>query len=146
MACVMSGLVENAEIDPADLCVNDAGMRLSSRVASWSEAGERLRSRASSGEWKDPARQALTQRSGAYAQGSATLPGGSHGCRGYFRTAVCAAQDGLEETVVVEAVEGCRHGSCNHHAWSLMLRMLCKVCWCWLRRHATDVGEGHAAG
>ena len=28
MACVMSGLLENAEIDPADLCVNDDFMRL----------------------------------------------------------------------------------------------------------------------
>ena len=50
MACVMSRLLGNAEIDPADLCVNDAGMRVSSRVASWSEATEIEDYKS---EWKD---------------------------------------------------------------------------------------------
>ena len=33
----------NCGIDLVDLDVNEAGMRLSSRITSWSEAGERLR-------------------------------------------------------------------------------------------------------
>ena len=44
---------------------------------------------------ESPAEQALTPRSGAYAQGSATL----------MILTVYAAQDRMDETVVVEAVE-----------------------------------------
>ena len=66
--CVMYSLLGNAAIDLVDLDINEAGVRLSSRNTSWSEAGERLRSRVTSG-----ARQALTPRFGAYAQGVATL-------------------------------------------------------------------------
>ena len=38
----------NAGIDLVDLDINEAGMRLSSRITSWSEAGERLSSRITS--------------------------------------------------------------------------------------------------
>ena len=48
LACVMYGLRGNAVINLVDLDVNEAGMRLSFRITSWSEAGERLRSRVTS--------------------------------------------------------------------------------------------------
>ena len=38
----------NAGLDFVDLDVNEAGMRLSSRITSWSEVGERLKSRVTS--------------------------------------------------------------------------------------------------
>ena len=53
LACVMYGLLGNAGIDLVDMDVNEAGMRLRSRITSWSEAGERLRSRGHKLEWKD---------------------------------------------------------------------------------------------
>ena len=103
MACVMSGLVENAEIDPADLCVNDAGM--SSRVASWSEAGERLRPSTTS-------RSGKTCKAGTDSALRRVRPGISNHPWWFSRvpwilphSAVCAAQDEMDETVVVEAVE-----------------------------------------
>ena len=48
LPCVMYSLLGNAGIDLVDLDINEAGMRLSSRITSWSEAGERLRSRITS--------------------------------------------------------------------------------------------------
>ena len=44
LPCVMYSLLGNAGIDLVGLDINEAGMRLSSRITSWSEAGERLRS------------------------------------------------------------------------------------------------------
>ena len=38
----------NAVFDFVDLDVNEAGMRLSSRITSWNEVGERLKSRVTS--------------------------------------------------------------------------------------------------
>ena len=52
LACVMYGLLGNAGIDLVDLDINEAGWRLSLRIARRSEAGERLRSRVTL-EWKD---------------------------------------------------------------------------------------------
>ena len=42
---VRHGLLGNAGVDHVDLDVNETGMRPSLRITSWSEAGERLRSR-----------------------------------------------------------------------------------------------------
>ena len=52
LVCEMCGLLGNTGINLVDLDINEAGMRLSLRITSWSEAGERLRSRDKL-EWKD---------------------------------------------------------------------------------------------
>ena len=54
--------------DLVDLDVNEAGMRLTSRITSWSAAGEKLKYQGSEAGVERPARQALTPRIGAYAQ------------------------------------------------------------------------------
>ena len=73
----------SALIDLED--VNEAGMRVSSGVMSWSEAGERLRSRVTS-------RSGKTCRAGADSalrrvRSRLGNRGGSHECHGCFRTA-----------------------------------------------------------
>ena len=79
--CMMYGLLGIAGIDLVDLDDNEAGMRLSLRITSWSEAGERLRDQGSQVGVERPARQALTP---AHQR---VCPGGSFGWYGCFRTA-----------------------------------------------------------
>ena len=71
-ACVMYGLLGNAEDDLFDLEVNEAGMRLSLRITSWSEAGERLRSRVTNWSGK-------TCTAGTDSAHRRVRPGGSFG-------------------------------------------------------------------
>ena len=97
-ACVMYGLLGNAGIDLVDLDVNEAGMRLSLRITSWSEVGERLRSSVASWSGKtctagtDPALRRVCPGRGNF--------GGSHGCHEPPHSAVGAAQDRMDKTVV----------------------------------------------
>ena len=74
LACVMDGLHGYAGIDLFDLDVNEAGMRLSLRITSWSEAGERLRSRE-------------TCTAGTDSPHRRVCPGGSFGWCGCFCSA-----------------------------------------------------------
>ena len=98
LPCVMYSLLGNAEIDLVDLDINEAGMRLSWRITSWSEAGERLRSRVTSWSGKtctagtDSALRRVCPGRGNF--------GGSHGCHELPLSAVGAAQDRMDETVV----------------------------------------------
>ena len=75
--------VENTEIDPVDPCVNDATVRLSSRVTSWSDADGRLRSRIIS--WNGKICKAGTDSALRRLCPGIDNPDASHGCRGYFR-------------------------------------------------------------
>ena len=84
LACVMYGLLDNAGIDLVDLDVNEAGMTPSSRITDqWSQVG-----------LERPAGQALRVRPGLGNLG------GSHGYRELPQSAVCAAQDRMDEMVV----------------------------------------------
>ena len=85
-------------IDLVDLDVNGAGMRLSSRITSWSEAGEKLRSRVTSrsGETCTAGSDSALRR---VCRGRGNF-GGSHGCHEPPHGAVGAAQDRMDETVV----------------------------------------------
>ena len=126
LACVMYGVLGNCGIDLVDLDVNEAGMRLSSRITSWSEAGERLRSRVTSWSGKtctagtDSALRRVCPGRGNF--------GGSHGCHEPPHSAVCAAQDRMDETVVsVDDAEVEAETIVDVDA-----SVLCGVC-CWLR-------------
>ena len=83
-------------------------------MTSWSEAGERLRSRVTSWSGKT-ARQALTLRRVCPGRGNF---GGSHGCHELPHSAVGAAQDRMDETVV--SVEDADVEA--EPSWTLMLR------------------------
>ena len=98
LACVMYGLLGNAGIDLVDLDVNEAGMRLSSRIMSWSEAGERLRSRVTS--WSGKTCTAGTDSALRHVRPGRDNFGGSHGCHEPLHSAVGAAQDRMDESVV----------------------------------------------
>ena len=112
LPCVMYSLLGNAGIDLVDLDINEAAMRLSSRITSWSEAGERLRSRITS--WSEAGGK-LRSRVTSWSVKTCTVGtdsalrracpgrgnvGGSHGCHELPHSAVCAAQDRMDETVV----------------------------------------------
>ena len=94
----MYSLLGNAEIDPVDLDINEAGMRLSLRITCWSEAGERLRSMVTSWSGKtctagtDSALRRLCPGRGNF--------GGSLGCHELPNSAVGAAQDRIDEPIV----------------------------------------------
>ena len=98
LAFEMCGLLRNTGINLVDLDVNEAGMRLRSRITCWSEAGERLRSRVTSWSGKtctagsDSALQRVCPGRGNF--------GGSHGCHQLPHIAVGAAQDRMDERVV----------------------------------------------
>ena len=79
LPCVMYSLLGKAEIDLVDLDINDAGMRLSLRITSWSEAAERLRSRVTSWSGK-------TCKAGTHSAHRRVCPGGSFGWYGCFCT------------------------------------------------------------
>ena len=53
LPCVMCSLLGNAGIDLVDLDINEAGMRLSLRITSWSEAGERQIKGHKLGSWRE---------------------------------------------------------------------------------------------
>ena len=74
LACVRYGLLQNVKIDPVDMNVNEAGMRLSSRVTGWS--GETCKAGTDSAS-------AFTPR--AWQR---------------WWLSFCAAQDRMDETVV----------------------------------------------
>ena len=104
------GLLANVEINFADLDVNEAGMRLSSRFASRSEAGDRRRSRATirRGKTCKAGTDSLLRRVRLRAwqpwwlsQVPWVLP----------HSAACAAHDRVDETVVVGIVEDAGVGS-----------------------------------
>ena len=95
LACVMYGLLGNAGIDLVDLEVNEAGMRLSSGIASLERS------------WRETEIKGMERlcTAGTDSALRRVCPGrgnfrGSHGCHELPHSAVGAAQDRMDETVV----------------------------------------------
>ena len=131
LPCVIYSLLGNAVIDLVDLYINEAGMRLSLRITIWSEAGERLRSRVASWSGKtctagtDSALRRVCPKRGNF--------GGSHGCHELPHSAVGAAQDRMDQTVV--SVEDADLEA--ETILDLDAVVMCSVC-CWLRAGRCD--------